>query len=358
MARKDGVYQQHGPRDLWDADYGQDVAALPSMAAMDPDQTGPAAATAASSALVSPSPQADGTSLSPTADGVAMLQFITGLDGSGKLDVTDPNYWNWDGNNPATFKDNFGGLAHVWDNSKAVTYWFNPASNWSAAEQASFTSALNFWSAVSNIQFTLSNAVSQPSNAYVITRGSDGQAFTNANYSFDFTLLKGKTISATTSIDTNVNGWTALGSFSVTGGYGPQTVLHETATALGLGRPGPYTATLAASQVIFTADTRQYTVMSYVDPGSAIANSVATKNGDTPSPANYNGHYLTTPGQYDILAMQRLYGAPAASTPLTVGETFGFNASAILKSSLPAFDFTVNTNPVVTIYDSGTGNSW
>jgi Hint domain/Peptidase M10 serralysin C terminal len=42
---------------------------------------------------------------------------------------------------------------------------------------------------------------------------------------------------------------------------------------------------------------------------------------------------------------------------LTTGETFGFNASAALTSSLPMFDFTINTNPVVTLYDSGTGNT-
>lgn len=104
--------------------------------------------------------------------------------------------------------------------------------------------------------------------------------------------------------------------------------------------------------------------MSYVDPSTSptsVAYEVATRNGDTPSPAHYpnsNGtFYQTTPGQYDTLALQQLCGAPTTSTPLTVGETFGFNASAVLKSNIPQFDFTVNTNPVVTIYDSGTGNT-
>ncbi len=138
-------------------------------------------------------------------------------------------------------------------------------------------------------------------------------------------------------------------------------MLHELGHALGLGHSGPYNGSVPSnSQVIYTTDNRQYSIMSYVDAGSATASAVATRNGDTPSAANYqNGNgtfYLTTPGQYDILAIQRLYGV-ASSGPLTTGETFGFNASAALTSSLPMFDFTINTNPVVTLYDFGTGNT-
>lgn len=56
----------------------------------------------------------------------------------------------------------------------------------------------------------------------------------------------------------------------------------------------------------------------------------------------------------DILAMQRLYGA-ATSGPLTTGQTFGFHTT-ITGPISQWFDFTVNVNPIVALYDSGTGN--
>ena len=303
--------------------------------------------------------QANGTSLGPTVDGLAMVQFMTGLSGYQTLDRTAPNFANWKHDSPATYNFTDGGVAASWTPGTTVAYWFDPSSGWTAAERTSFTDALNLWSAEANIQFSLS---STPSSFGIdITRGIDGGAHTLTQYTYSFVYPLGNLSSATVSIDTSVQSWNALGSFSVFGGYGVETVTHELGHALGLGHPGPYDGSApGTSQVLFTADTRQYTLMSYVDPGSTTAVTVATRNLVTPSPANYtnaNGtFYLTTPGQYDILAIQRLYGAPTAVTPLTTGETFGFNASAALKTSLPQFDFTVNTNPVVTIYDSGTGN--
>lgn len=301
-----------------------------------------------------------GVALGPTVGGLSMVEFLTGLNAAGTLDTTDPNFWNWRGNNPATYTSS--GFAHDWLPGSTVTYWFNTSSNWTVSEEASFTDALNLWSAIANVHFVLSNASATPSNAIVITRGSDQSASANTNYSFNNTLHRGLITGATVSIDTSVSSsWSELYSFSYAGGYGIQTVLHELGHALGLGHSGPYNGSVpSTSQVIYTPDNRQYSIMSYVDAGSATASAVATRNGDTPSTANYQnsngGFYLTTPGQYDILAIQRLYGV-ASSGPLTTGETFGFNASAALISSLPMFDFTINTNPVVTLYDSGTGNT-
>jgi serralysin len=300
-----------------------------------------------------------GVALGPTAGGLSMVEFLTGLNPAGTLDTTDPSFWSWRGNNPATYTGL--GFAHDWLPGSTVTYWFNTSSNWTVSEEVSFTDALTLWSAIANVHFVQSNASVTPSNALVITRGSDQSASANTNYSFDNTLHRGLISGATVSIDTSVSSWSELYSFSYAGGYGIQTVLHELGHALGLGHSGPYNGSVPSNaQVIYTIDNRQYSIMSYVDAGSATTSAVATRNGDAPSAANYqnsNGtFYLTTPGQYDILAMQRLYGV-ASSGPLTTGETFGFNASAALTSSLPMFDFTINTNPVVTLYDSGTGNT-
>ena len=168
------------------------------------------------SAAITPQPS-HGTALSPTTPGLSMVEFMTGLDSSGNLDSADPNYWNWNNNNPPTYNPSHDG--HVWGASGVtVTYWFDPSSNWTATEKAAFTDALNLWSGVANIHFTLSSASSNPGDAIDITRGTNGQANTNDNYTFSFPDQTNIVSSATVSIDTSVGAWSQLGSVSNVGG--------------------------------------------------------------------------------------------------------------------------------------------
>src|SRR5262249_11212611 len=76
------------------------------------------------------------------------------------------------------------------------------------------------------------------------------------------------------------------------------------------------------------------------------ATSFWTWNGNT-NPATYSAY---------ILAAQQLYGA-ATSGPLAGGgQVFGFNSNiGGLISNY--FDFTVNTHPVITIWDGGSNNT-
>ena len=41
-----------------------------------------------------------------------MVEFLAGLNAAGTLDTSDPNFWNWRGNNPATYTGL--GFAHDW----------------------------------------------------------------------------------------------------------------------------------------------------------------------------------------------------------------------------------------------------
>lgn len=124
------------------------------------------------------------------------------------------------------------------------------------------------------------------------------------------------------------------------GGYGLLTYLHEIGHALGLSHPGPYNGSASfGSSATHFQDTRAYTVMSYFN---ASANGSGTDHSGTSGLS-----YGATPLLHDILAVQSYYGADM--TTRTGSNTYGFNAVV----DRDAFDFTMNPNPVIAIWDAG-----
>ncbi|MEM1299471.1 MAG: M10 family metallopeptidase C-terminal domain-containing protein [Pseudomonadota bacterium] len=124
------------------------------------------------------------------------------------------------------------------------------------------------------------------------------------------------------------------------GGYGLLTYLHEIGHALGLNHPGAYNGSgNFSSDATHFQDTRAYTVMSYFD---AEDNGSGTDHFGTLGRA-----YGASPLLHDILAIQEIYGADM--TTRTGSDTYGFNAN----TNRDAFDFTMNPNPVVAIWDAG-----
>ncbi len=124
---------------------------------------------------------------------------------------------------------------------------------------------------------------------------------------------------------------------------------------MGFYHGGPYNVDVnSATQQFSPYDVRLYTIMSYIDPQDTTAKYYSSYSGLGTS---WNNNEPTTPQMLDILAAQRLYGAPtAANTPLNGGQIFGFDTN-ITGLIAPFFDFTINTNPVVTLFDIGTGNT-
>jgi hypothetical protein len=122
---------------------------------------------------------------------------------------------------------------------------------------------------------------------------------------------------------------------------------------LGLGHAGPYNGNVdPATQQYDTLDTRLWSIMSYIEPGATTAKFY---NSYPVTGTEWSGEDPTTWMPLDILAAQRIYG-PAVGGPLSGGQIFGFNSN--IASSINAFfNFSVNTRPVVTLYDSGKGNS-
>ncbi len=287
-----------------------------------------------------------GTTLSATE--LSLVTYVSGVDASGNLadTNTDPSFASWNDNTSAPSYSGSNGVAHHWTAAVAgqaptVDVYFDPASNWTAAEQTAFEQGLSLWSDVANIKFQY---VSSSSSAeYIISRGSSGSgADTLPLYNYGSgsstyaSYTEGVMYAAQTAIDTTTYGWQSLDSYSYVQAYGPETVVHEEGHMLGLGHDGPYNGSAVNQNGSY--DLRQYSIMSYFDSSNQ-------KIGGTQ-------YYPTTPMFTDIAAAQRLYGAPTSSA-LSGGQIFGFHNNTKLQT----FDFTVNTHPVVTIFDTGTKNT-
>lgn len=123
--------------------------------------------------------------------------------------------------------------------------------------------------------------------------------------------------------------------------YGYLTMIHEVGHALGLSHPGDYNAGSGnpitfSNSAEYAQDTREFTVMSYFDASYSGADHV---NGGT--------RFAASPLLHDIAAIQSIYGV---DTTTRTGDTvYGFNSTA----GREAFDFTINSNPVIAIWDAG-----
>jgi serralysin len=118
---------------------------------------------------------------------------------------------------------------------------------------------------------------------------------------------------------------------------GFRTLMHEIGHALGLSHPGDYNAmpnvTLTyEANAEYYQDSLQYTIMSYF----ASSSTGAVRTG-----------FAATPLADDIAAMQSIYGPNM--TTRTGDTTYGFHNN----SGRAAFDFTLNHDPVVAIWDAG-----
>ena len=280
------------------------------------------------------------------------LTFLTGITNLGA--IAQQSFWTWNNDDPATYSSSLSYEAKwgapVAGTAGTIYFAFDSASNWTATETAAFLSAMHLWSAEANITFS---QTSQSAASVVISRAHDGTAqggITLLDTGSEGSTQLGHALKGNVQIDTAVAGFGPIGaSFATGGGYPWQTILHELGHVIGLGHGGAYDEGTTTTTPAYTSyDNTAFTIMSYIDADQA-SDSYAwgTSGGYARSP--------TTPMLLDILAAERIYGMPVNS-PLSGGQVFGFHAN-IPGDIQPFFDFSINTKPVVTLFDTGTGNT-
>lgn len=279
------------------------------------------------------------------------VSYLNGVSADGTL--TNESYWG-----------DSGKTAYKWGSSTlgtgaTITYYFDPNSNFTAQEKATFLKAFEMWSGVADVTFEQSTR--RLSADVLLTRGSDGGAYMSAQTTLGAGSTPGMPLGqATISVDTSVAGFDLSGSLDTYGGYGMSTIIHEVGHLLGLGHGGNYNGDVTPStDQQSTYDDRMYTIMSYIFWGSEDARYAADHpNQGTDWGVTDDGIRRQAPHSVmalDILAIQQLYGA-AQTTPFEGGQVYGFNSN--IGGRLHDFyDFTVNTHPVLTLYNQGTGNT-
>ena len=298
-----------------------------------------------------------GSSITPTSAAVPVssdfereVTFITGVNADGT--VSNTSYWGARAD-----------TAHKWGATTAgtgasITYTFDVASAFTDTEKQTFVTAMDMWSAVANVTFSLGNDAADVK----LVRGAVGSGATAGG---PHTQGSGSTLGQSSgqwivNMETSKNGFDLSGSFTTVNGYGLNTILHEVGHVLGFGHGGDYNGAVVPSTQQFSAyDERMWTSMSYIwwsqSTTALHKDDYDYKDTNWVNDSGVQIAAATTWMPLDIIAIQRLYGA-AESSPFDGGEVFGFNTN-ITGSIAKFFDFTINTNPVITIYDEGTGNT-
>jgi len=131
------------------------------------------------------------------------------------------------------------------------------------------------------------------------------------------------------------------------GAYGFQTMVHEIGHALGLNHMGNYDGEGSWNPSSYQ-DSVVLSIMSYFGPSAPLRSAeVASADWRGADGVDYSPQ---TPMLNDVMVIQQMYGA---STSTRTGDTvYGFSSN-VTGTLASIYDFTINRNPILTLFDSG-----
>ncbi len=304
------------------------------------------------------------------------VAVISGIDASGR--VAEQSYATWRTKQPypavpaayGTTADLFKWGPPQIGASATITYWFDVPSNWQTDERNAFEGAMALWAAVANVVIEPANTQAAADFLIIRELGAKGADWNNMGFVMpavgdtQLPVLSPDPLNRIR-IDTNPveqEGFGQVGTdLEIRKGFMQSTLVHELGHMLGLGHGGPYDHTKIPgtetyvdplTQQFGPYDMKLWTLMSYVEPGQAAAYSNLYPVQGT----NWNDYSPQTPMMLDILAAQRVYGLPADSPLNGDNHQFGFNAN--IGGAIGRFyDFSINRNPVVTLWAMGSHNT-
>lgn len=201
----------------------------------------------------------------------------------------------------------------------------------SAAQQNAAERALDAYSSIANITFQQVNPDGFTNNATILIGAYQSENDGSGAYAY----YPGSRGARSDDGDLWINNkWISKTDLPI-GSYAAAVFLHELGHAMGLAHPGDYNAAPGVdvtyqNNAQFAEDSNQFTVMSYFDA--------------TDSAAAAPTHSSDTLMMYDIYAVQQLYGI---NTSTNAGRSvYGFHSTVG-----GAFDFSVNTAPLLSIWD-------
>ncbi len=210
-------------------------------------------------------------------------------------------------------------------------------SSLSAAQKAAATLAIGMWDDLISPSLVLTTASPQ----ITVQNGYDA-----SNSYFAYSYFPGAQSYGAGAIFLNNHYNSAYGTNDLVtpkiGNWGFLTYLHEMGHAFGLEHPGNYNggSPTYAANALYSHDSIEYSVMSYFAASNTGADWQASDN---------KFYYPQTLMIDDVAAIQQKYGADLTTR---AGDTvYGFNSN-ITGASAVIYDFTQNSHPIMTLWDS------